>query len=286
MKHVLSLSTLYPNAVNPRFGAFVARSLEALAKLGAARGDWRVTVVNPIGLPPIPLGRYRSLSQLDAQSEENNIVIHRPRFTLIPALGARRNASAIAKAALPLVERIHAETPIDLIDAQFFVGMPDSEVEKLLNFFTFLPQEKIAETMRQHVGAPEKRVAQHLLAREFVELVHGVEDAEAAQRQHMDRSKASSTDDSIQMPSSQVIGADYASLLKHAGLVESRSKGVALISSGGAYRIMEDGSAMKILKAETVALEHLSQEGNDATKFLTLRAGKWKTRTISLGNGD
>lgn len=174
----------------------------------------------------------------------------------------------------------------ELIDAQFFVGMPDSEVEKLLNFFTFLPQEKIAETMRQHVGAPEKRVAQHLLAREFVELVHGVEDAEAAQRQHMDRSKASSTDDSIQMPSSQVIGADYASLLKHAGLVESRSKGVALISSGGAYRIMEDGSAMKILKAETVALEHLSQEGNDATKFLTLRAGKWKTRTISLGNGD
>ena len=30
MKHVLSLSTLYPNAVNPRFGTFVARSLEAL----------------------------------------------------------------------------------------------------------------------------------------------------------------------------------------------------------------------------------------------------------------
>lgn len=120
MKHVLSLSTLYPNAVNPRFGAFVARSLEALAKLGAARGDWRVTVVNPIGLPPIPLGRYRALSQLDAKTEENGIVIHRPRFSLIPAVGARRNASAIAKAALPLVERIHAETPIDLIDAQFF----------------------------------------------------------------------------------------------------------------------------------------------------------------------
>ncbi len=120
MKHVLSLSTLYPNAVNPRFGTFVARSLEALAKHGRETGEWRVTVVNPIGLPPIALGRYRALSQLDAVSEENGVTVHRPTFTLIPAVGARRNASAIAKAALPLIERIHAETPIDIIDAQFF----------------------------------------------------------------------------------------------------------------------------------------------------------------------
>lgn len=120
MKHVLSLSTLYPNAVNPRFGTFVARSLEALAKHGCKQGSWRVSVVNPIGLPPIAMGRYRALAQLDERSEENGITVHRPRFTLIPAVGARRNAAAIAKAALPVVQRIHAETPIDLIDAQFF----------------------------------------------------------------------------------------------------------------------------------------------------------------------
>lgn len=120
MKHVLSLSTLYPNAVNPRFGTFVARSLEAFAKRGAERGDWRVSVVNPIGLPPVALGRYRALSKLPERSDEHGITVHRPRFTLIPTIGARRNASAIAKAALPLIQRIHAETPIDLIDAQFF----------------------------------------------------------------------------------------------------------------------------------------------------------------------
>jgi len=120
MKHVLALSTLYPNSVNPRFGTFVARSLEGLAKRGREHGDWRVSVINPIGLPPIALGRYRALSQLAPVSEEHGVTIHRPRFTLIPAIGARRNASAIAKATLPLVERIHAETPIDVIDAQFF----------------------------------------------------------------------------------------------------------------------------------------------------------------------
>ncbi len=116
MKHVLSLSTLYPNAVNPRFGTFVARSLEALAK----RGDWRVTCINPIGIPPVALGRYRALAELPATGEEGGIVIHRPRFTLIPKIGARRNASAIVKAALPLIEQINSQTPIDVMDAQFF----------------------------------------------------------------------------------------------------------------------------------------------------------------------
>ena len=116
MRHALVLSTLYPNPVNPRFGTFVARSLEAVAK----RGDWRVTVVNPIGLPPLALGRYRPLAELPAIAEEGGITVHRPRFTLIPRIGARRNAAAIARAALPLVRRIHAEAPVDVVDAQFF----------------------------------------------------------------------------------------------------------------------------------------------------------------------
>lgn len=116
MRHALVLSTLYPNTVSPRFGTFVARSLEAVAR----RGDWRVTVVNPIGLPPLALGRYRPLAQLPAITEEGGITIHRPRFTLIPRIGARRNAAAIARAAGPLVRALHAETPFDVVDAQFF----------------------------------------------------------------------------------------------------------------------------------------------------------------------
>ncbi|GMN02775.1 glycosyltransferase [Erythrobacter sp. MTPC3] len=116
MKHVLAISTLYPNPVNPRFGTFVARSLEALA----ARGDWRVTVINPIGIPPVAVGRYKALSQLDDTARENGITVHRPRFTLIPKVGARRNAAAIAKAVLPLAQSIDARHPVDIVDAQFF----------------------------------------------------------------------------------------------------------------------------------------------------------------------
>jgi len=116
LKHVLVLSTLYPNAVNPRFGTFVARSIEALAK----RGDWTVSVVSPIGLPPLALGRYRPLAELPEVSSEGGITVYRPRFTLIPKVGARLNAAAIARAVLPLARRIHADTPVDLVDAQFF----------------------------------------------------------------------------------------------------------------------------------------------------------------------
>lgn len=116
MKRVLSIATLYPNAHNPRFGTFVARSLEALA----ARGDWHVTVINPLGIPPFALGRYASLKKAALDGEEHGVDVHRPTFTLIPKLGGRYNASIIARTILPLVEKLHRENPFDVVDAQFF----------------------------------------------------------------------------------------------------------------------------------------------------------------------
>lgn len=122
MRRVLSISTLYPNAAQPRFGTFVARSLEALA----ARGDWHVTVINPLGVPPVAFGRYRALARAAIDGVENGVEVHRPRFTLIPRLGARINPAVIARAILPLARRLHAEQPFDLVDAQFFY--PDGPV--------------------------------------------------------------------------------------------------------------------------------------------------------------
>lgn len=116
MKRVLSIATLYPNAELPRFGAFVARQMEALA----ARGDWDVTVVNPIGVPPLALGRYKALAATIGTSVEAGVTVHRPRFTLVPAIGAPINPAMIARAVLPLARRLHALAPFDVVDAQFF----------------------------------------------------------------------------------------------------------------------------------------------------------------------
>jgi teichuronic acid biosynthesis glycosyltransferase TuaC len=116
MPRVLSIATLYPNAHTPRFGTFVARQMEALA----ARGDWAVTVINPIGTPPLALGRYQPLAAAAVSGPEGGVTVLRPRFTLIPAVGGPFNPMMIARAALPLARRLHAEMPFDLVDAQFF----------------------------------------------------------------------------------------------------------------------------------------------------------------------
>jgi teichuronic acid biosynthesis glycosyltransferase TuaC len=116
VKRLLSISTLYPNAHQPRFGTFVARQLEALA----ARGDWDVTVINPIGVPPVKIGRYRALAEAAVTGVEGGVTVHRPRFTLVPKLGGPINPAMIARAVLPLAKRLHALAPFDLVDAQFF----------------------------------------------------------------------------------------------------------------------------------------------------------------------
>ena len=115
-RRLLSLATLYPNAANPRFGAFVARQMEALA----ARGDWEVTVINPIGVPPLALGRYADLARSAVDGLEHGVTVFRSRFTLLPRLSGGFNPALIARSVLPIVQRMHREAPFDLVDAQFF----------------------------------------------------------------------------------------------------------------------------------------------------------------------
>ena len=116
MKRLLSISTLYPNAARPRFGTFVSSSLEALA----ARPDWEVTAINPVGLPPVQVGDYRALADAAVDERRAGVSVHRPSFTLIPKIGGRLNPRMIERAVLPLVRRLHAQQPFDMVDAQFF----------------------------------------------------------------------------------------------------------------------------------------------------------------------
>ena len=116
---VLSLSTLYPSDQNPNFGVFVERQMQAVA----ARGDVDLVMVNPIGLPPFPLSlhpRYAGQRGSTASEVRGGVQVLRPRFTLVPGIGGRFNAAAEARAVLPLARKLHAETPFDLVDAQFF----------------------------------------------------------------------------------------------------------------------------------------------------------------------
>lgn len=112
---ILSIATLFPDTARPNFGLFVEKSLRALA----AQPGIELTIVAPIGLPPFPLSlhpRYRALRSLPRRDQWHGLTVHRPRFRLLPRIGARFNPAAIARAVMPIART----GAFDIIDAQFF----------------------------------------------------------------------------------------------------------------------------------------------------------------------
>lgn len=65
---------------------------------------------------------------------------------------------------------------------QYFLRQKDADVERLLNLFSFLPGAEIAELMRRHREATEKRLPHRKLAEQVTLLVHGAAGLELAQR--------------------------------------------------------------------------------------------------------
>lgn len=63
---------------------------------------------------------------------------------------------------------------------QFFIRQPDSEVEKLLKLFTFLPMNEVKEMLDRHRRTPELREPQNKIAEDVTMLIHGMEGLEKA----------------------------------------------------------------------------------------------------------
>lgn len=119
MLRVLTLSTLFPNAAQPRLGLFVERQTAALA----ARSDVALQVVAPRGIPWWPLSRhphYAARAALPESENWNGLRLHRPRYPVVPAIGHRWTARFMAAALLPMLRRLRESFPFDVIDAEFF----------------------------------------------------------------------------------------------------------------------------------------------------------------------
>ncbi len=63
---------------------------------------------------------------------------------------------------------------------QFWVQLPDADVERFLLQFTFRSVEEVRALVEQHAAAPERRLAQRTLAHDVTALVHGEDAARAA----------------------------------------------------------------------------------------------------------
>ncbi|EAA36180.1 hypothetical protein GE21DRAFT_2270 [Neurospora crassa] len=148
----------------------------------------------------------------------------------------------------------------------YFVRRSDQEVENLLKLFTFMPISEITKTMEEHIKDPSKRVAQHTLAREVVTLVHGKQEASAAEDQHrmmytgqmtipqVSRAKDAATggdqyktisDQPVTLnnapridmilPESLIMGKSIGRILYAAGLASSTTEGHKLAAAQGCY---------------------------------------------------
>ena len=65
---------------------------------------------------------------------------------------------------------------------QYFVRTHDSDVEKFLQFFTFIPLHHVQAIVEDHIKNPDLRRAQKILAEKVTLLVHGEEGLVAAKR--------------------------------------------------------------------------------------------------------
>ena len=128
--NVLMLSTLFPDISRPNFGVFVERQARELA----SRAEADVTVIAPLGIPPWLLSlapQYAQLRALPRKERWRELTVHRPTFPIIPKVGGRTNVWTMTRAILPLVKKLHAQRPFDVIDASFF--FPDGPVAQRLS---------------------------------------------------------------------------------------------------------------------------------------------------------
>ncbi|KAI8324159.1 hypothetical protein GQ54DRAFT_256969 [Martensiomyces pterosporus] len=141
-------------------------------------------------------------------------------------------------------------SPFDIY--QFFVKSADSDVERFLKTFTLLPLPQIAKVMVEHGSAPEKFVAQRLLAQEVTELIHGEDGLQqalcATQVLFGDRTTSlrdfSAKDFAdafaldkrmVSLPRSSVAGKQLGEIAVLVGACKSKSEATRLARGGGLY---------------------------------------------------
>lgn len=119
---ILRLSTLYPNAEQPRHGVFTEQNLRHL--LTDCAGEISATVVAPIPWFPSRhqrFGRYAQYASVPDEETRYGVRILHPRYPVLPKIGMSVAPWLMASALLPVLRRLDAQAEkFDLIDAHYF----------------------------------------------------------------------------------------------------------------------------------------------------------------------
>ncbi len=171
---------------------------------------------------------------------------------------------------------------------QFLLQSEDAVVGQYLRFFTFLPHDEIAALDEQTAEHPERRVAPRALARAVVELVHGAEEAERAERASAalfgeelgaldERTLLDVFDDAPSSDASRqelVDGLSLVEAMVATGLVASRGEARRTIAQGGAYvNNLRQGDEARVLTAGDLLHD----------RYLVLRRGRRDYHLLRIG---
>ncbi len=127
---VLGLSTLFPNAAQPRHGIFLLHRLAHLAQVDGIR----LRMVAPVPWFPWSnpaFGRYAMYARVPRRSEQRGIEVLHPRYPVLPKLGMTIAPALLAAALLPkLLAMRRAGFDFDVIDSYYLY--PDGVAAALL----------------------------------------------------------------------------------------------------------------------------------------------------------
>ncbi|MYH72258.1 MAG: tyrosine--tRNA ligase [Acidimicrobiia bacterium] len=165
---------------------------------------------------------------------------------------------------------------------QYFVQVPDEDVERSLLQFTMLPVAEIADVFEAHQSDPGRREAQHILANEVTSLVHGPAAAVAAEKAARilfgspvdDIDEAALEAVAAEVPTSDIPDGGFDADSNTFDMVELLASTALASSKGDARRGLSEGSVY-------VNNERVSGEENEVTasrllhgRYLLLRRGK------------
>ena len=125
LQRVLVLTSLYPNRDQPVFGNFVR---ERIRRLGAAA---TIQVLAPVRY------RWRTSSTIPYREERDGLVVHHPRFTVIPRICKWSDGLLFGISILTAFRRLRRTFDPQLIDAHW--GYPDGFAAYLLGRWFGLP---------------------------------------------------------------------------------------------------------------------------------------------------
>jgi tyrosyl-tRNA synthetase len=193
----------------------------------------------------------------------------------------------------------------------FFLRQADADMPRFLRFFTFMPIAEIDALVEEHNRQPHLRLAQHKLASEFLELVHGPEEMKIAAEQHrmihgepltiqsllepanVDPKNAHITMNSapikrMKLPESVILNKSIGRIAHAAGLATSASEGHRLAEKGGLYIGATPGQKKAMNDAELKFTPIRNWYVEDSRKFLIenklliLRKGKNLVKIVEV----